>query len=319
MLGAAAPRKKSASVLLDASHGDDAGAVRLEGGRALLHTVDVITPIVDDPATFGRIAAANAVSDIFAMGGEPTSAVSILAVPKGLPRAALDPMLAGAREALEACGAHLVGGHTLKDDELKLGFAVTGVADARRLATHSGARPGDLLILTKPLGTGLLHQAARQQGLSRSTARAWVESMARPNRDAAALVRDLRARAATDVTGFGFGGHAAHLARASAVDVVVDPARLPRLPGVDAALEAGVSVGPCAVNLRAYRAHLRFGRCPEPVRRLVGDPQTSGGLLFAVAPGKRRRLPGEGAWVVGRVEAPAATRPSVRFRHLGEL
>lgn len=298
-------------VLLDASHADDAGAVRLDGGRALLHTVDLITPIVDDPERFGQIAAANAVSDIYAMGGRPTSAVSILALPKALPPEVVRGMLGAARNLLETNGAFLVGGHTVKDAELKLGFAVTGECEARRMCTHGGARPGDALVLTKALGTGLLHARAREGGLSAEEEASWMASMADTNAEAAETLRTLGVRCATDVTGFGLAGHALNLARASDVDVVVDGSRLPRLPGVDAQLEDHAGpVGPARLNLEGCGPDLKLGRTGAALAALVCDPQTSGGLLFTLPRRKLRRL-GQGV-VIGEIRERKTRRAAVR-------
>lgn len=312
MLGRLSP-SKDVRVLLDATHADDAGAVRLESGRALLHTVDVITPIVDDARAFGQIAAANAVSDIYAMAGRPTSAVSILGVPKALPADALLPILEAARDLLAECGAFLVGGHTLKDQELKLGFAVTGEADPKALATHRGARPGQLLVLTKPLGTGILHQASKQGPLSPAVEAAWLGSMRTPNRDAAAALLELGVRTATDVTGFGLGGHALNLARASGVDLILEPSSLPVLPEARALIEGGVSTGAGLVNLEGYGKELALGRAPEWVRILLADPQTSGGLLFLLPRSKLSRLRGLEHWVIGEVRAARARAPRLRI------
>lgn len=310
MLGGLGP-SRSGQVVLEGGHGDDAGAVRLDGDRALLHTVDVITPIVDDPEIFGRIAAANAVSDIYAMAGRPTSAVSILGVPKALPRPVVGRILEAGRALLAECGAHLVGGHTLKDAELRLGFAVTGEAPRRRLATHRGAKAGQLLVLTKPLGTGLLFAAG--EALSPAARRAWERSMSTPNRAAGERAQALGIRAATDVTGFGLAGHAAHLARGSGVDLVLSGSALPRLPGVDARLAAGAETGAGRVNRDAYRAWVTYGRVDEATRILASDPQTSGGLLLAVPPRRLSAFADLEHWVVGEVRPPRAARSKVRF------
>lgn len=298
-------------MVLDGAAADDAGAVRLEGGHVLLHTVDVITPIVDDPETFGRVAAANAVSDIYAMGGRPTSAVSVLAVPKGLPVRAVRPMLAGASALLAECGAHLIGGHTLKDAELKLGFAVTGTAQTRQLATHTGARAGQLVVLTKALGTGLCFTAAKQGGLAPEALAAWTESMATPNRAVGQALAELGVRAATDVTGFGLAGHAAHIATGSGVDLVIEASQLPVLDGARVALAAGLETGPGKKNYAAYRSRLAFGR--SGARVLACDPQTSGGLLFTIPERRLGALRGLPHWVVGETRPPKNRHPRVRF------
>lgn len=305
-------------VLVGVAEGDDAGIVLLERTergtrRALVHTIDVITPIVDDPRTFGRIAAANAVSDIYAMGGAPSSAVALLAVPKELPKAAVAPMLRGADEVLRAAGALLVGGHTIKDRELKLGFAVTGFVDPRHMTTVAGAVPGDRLILTKALGTGVLWSAMKAGARTAGETRAVVASMTRTNAAAAREMIAARVRCATDVTGFGLAGHALNIARHSGADLVLRASALPALPGVWAHLEAGRLPGTIEVNLAGYGRELVVERgVPDSAKRLVADPQTSGGLLLAVAPKKAAALArATGGVEIGTVEVPGRRKPRV--------
>lgn len=302
-------------VLVDMATADDAGVVRLDGRRALIHTVDVITPIVDDPATFGRVAAANAVSDVYAMGGEPTTAVSILGVPKGLPARALGPLMRGARQVFRAAGAHLVGGHTLKDHELRLGFAVTGIAATRSLTTNTHARARDRVLLTKALGTGVLYQAMREGVRSAAETRAVVASMTRLNREAAQVMVNAGVRAATDVTGFGLIGHALNIARGSDVDVVLDATALPALPGVMEHLSAGLRPGTTRVNLSGYgRGFVAARGVPEASVSLAADPQTSGGLLMMVPPRKVAWVQEQvEAWEIGEVRAKRSSRPAVRM------
>ena len=305
----------NAQVLVDMSSSDDAGVVRLTKERALVHTVDVITPIVDDPATFGRVAAANAVSDVFAMGGAPTSAVAILSVPPELPTRAVGPMMQGAVDLLDSLAAPLIGGHTLKDRELRLGFAVTGHVDPRRMTTNESAKPGDVLVLTKALGTGILYQAMKAEARSAAQTRALVASMCRTNQAARDAMLEAKVRCATDVTGFGLVGHALNIAKSSDVDVVVEAGRLPSLPGVVEHLMAGVYPGTADVNRTGYGRRLVVERgVAEMWVRLAADPQTSGGLLMAVSP---RRLPAlkklEGSWVIGEIRPKRAERASVRL------
>lgn len=308
-------RRTDKRILVDMNTVDDAGAVRLDATRGLLHTIDVITPIVDDPETFGRVAAANAVSDIFAMGGTPTSAVTMLAVPKHLPPRALGPMMRGAEELLFGAGALLIGGHTVKDSELKLGFAVTGLVDAKKMTTVAGARPKDVLLLTKPLGTGVLYQAMKNGLRTATQTRALVTSMTTLNDVAAAAMVEARVRCATDVTGFGLAGHALNVARASNVDVMIDASALPTLPGVLAYLEAGVEVGPTATNLKGYgRQFAPAKNAPRAAVRLAADPQTSGGLLMAVNPRRAKELAERlGAAVIGEIRPCRGQRPTVRM------
>lgn len=303
------------TVLVGVLEGDDAGVVSLPGGEALVHTLDVITPPVDDPTDFGAIAAANAVSDVFAMGGRPTSAVTFLALPKELPKEAVRAMLIGAREVLSSVGAPLVGGHTVKDKELKLGFAVSGLVDPARMTTVAAARPGDQLLLTKPLGTGILWQAMKNGLRTAEEERAVISSMRALNDRAAREAASAGVRAATDVTGFGLIGHAANLAVHSGVEVVLRASALPLLPGVQAYAAAGVVPGTAAVNRRGYGDTLVVeAAVPAWAVEVVSDPQTSGGLLLAV-PGERAaalaaRL---GAALVGQVESLDGRPPSVRL------
>lgn len=302
-------------MLVGISEGDDAGIVRLEPGKALVHTIDVITPIVDDPKTFGQIAAANAVSDVFAMGGKPVSAVSLLAVPKELPRRAVGPILKGAETVLRKAGAALVGGHTIKDRELKLGFAVTGFVDPRRMTTVDRGRAGQVLVLTKALGTGVLYQAMKAGVLRPREKRAAAASMTALNQGAAEVMLENGVRCATDVTGFGLVGHALNIARHSDVDVVLDAEALPSLPGVMSYLGQGIFPGTAEVNLEGYGRG--FGAEPGVPRErvlLAADPQTSGGVLMAVP--TRRAEAARAAcsgWIVGRLEARSRKTPRVRL------
>ncbi len=315
MLGAL-PSRGEPRVLVDASTSDDAGVVRLEGKHALIHTVDVITPIVDDPAAFGRIAAANAVSDVYAMGGTPTSAVALLGVPKGLPPSALKRLLGAAEQLLHETGAPLIGGHTVKDQELKLGFAVTGKVDPRRMVTNARARPGDRLVLTKRLGTGVLYQAMKAGLRKPAETRALVRSMCTLNARAAETMLRAGVRAGTDVTGFGLLGHALNLARASGVDLWLEARALPALPGVEGYLERGVFPGTVEVNLRGYGGQVvREAGVPDAALRLAADPQTSGGLLMCVPARRVGQVLSalDEAWVVGEVRARAGARPAVRL------
>jgi selenide,water dikinase len=312
--------RTDARVLVDMRLSDDAGVVRLDRDRGLIHTIDVITPIVDDPETFGRVAAANAVSDVYAMGGEPTSAVSLLALPKGLPARAVAQILRGAQDVLDRCGAFLVGGHSVKDAELKVGFAVTGVVDPRRMTTNQAGRPGDRLLLTKPLGTGVLYQAMKAERRTAAETRALVANLTALNQRAAQKMVEAGVRCATDVTGFGLVGHALNIARGSGVDVVLDAARLPALPGVPGYLAEGIFPGTTNTNLKGYGRGLVVGKgVPEAAVRLAADPQTSGGLLIAVAPRKAAALRATlEAWEVGEVRKPRGKAPAVRLvPHLG--
>ncbi|MCB9646483.1 MAG: selenide, water dikinase SelD [Deltaproteobacteria bacterium] len=308
-------KRADGRVLVDMGLSDDAGVVRLDRDRGLIHTIDVITPIVDDPETFGRVAAANAVSDVYAMGGEPLSAVSLVALPKGLPARAVGDILKGAQDVLDRCGAFLVGGHTVKDAELKVGFAVTGLVDPRKMTTNQGARPGDRLLLTKALGTGVLYQAMKAERRTAAETRALVANMVALNQRAAQRMVEVGVRCATDVTGFGLVGHALNVARGSKVDMVLDASQIPALPGVEGYLAEGIFPGTTNANLKGYGRGLVVGKgVPEAAVRLAADPQTSGGLLIAVTPRKAAALKDAlGAWEVGEVRKPRGKAPAVRL------
>lgn len=314
MLGALEPRT-DARVLVDMRSVDDAGAVRLGADRGLLHTIDVITPIVDDPETFGEVAAANAVSDIFAMGGTPTTAVAFLGVPSELPRSALGPMMRGAEAMLFRAGALLIGGHTVKDKELKLGFAVTGTVKSKRMTTVAAAEPKQRLLLTKRLGTGVLFQAMKAERRTAAQTRALVASMTTLNDVAAEAMIEARVRCATDVTGFGLVGHALNIARASNVDLVLDARALPALPGVMGYLEDGVFPGTTGVNLKGYgRGFVPAKTVSAAAVNLAADPQTSGGLLMAVDPRHAAALAELlGAFDIGEVRPSRGKSPAVRL------
>jgi selenide,water dikinase len=310
-------------VLVDYRTADDAGVYKWAGGPALVQTVDFFTPVVDDPYAYGQIAAANAVSDVYAMGGEPRTALAIAALPKDGPGPdVIKAIFRGGYDKLRDAGVVLLGGHTVTDPEIKFGYAITGEIDPARVLTNAAARVGDLLLLTKPLGTGIIATALK---FARATPRqidAATESMLRLNKDAAAVVRALprgMVSAATDITGFGLAGHASGMAAASAVTLVLDAAALPLLEGALALAQAN-SPGGTKTNEAHYGPRVRFGPNVSPALRLVAfDPQTSGGLLLAVESGAVAHLLGKlgdagvTAAVIGRVEAadPAGVRVRV--------
>jgi selenide,water dikinase len=308
-------REKDRRVLVDMSTSDDAGVLALDRNTGLVHTIDVITPIVDDPRSFGRIAAANSVSDVYAMGGEPTSAVALLGIPKELPKHAVAPILAGAQEVLKEARAPLLGGHTLKDKELKLGFAVTGVVPLKKMVTNQSAKPGQRLILTKPLGTGVLFQAMKEGLRTEPETKAVIGSMAALNKRAGEVMRKAGVRCATDVTGFGLIGHALNIAKASDVDIILDASALPALPGVMAYLEKEIYPGAADANLSGYgRAFARSPRVSEASVLLGADPQTSGGMLMAVDPKKAAAIArATRGHEIGEVRAKKAHSPCVRM------
>ena len=273
-------------VLIDYRTSDDAGVYRLEDGRALVQTVDFFTPIVDDPATYGAIAAANALSDVYAMGGRPLTALAIAGFPKDADRAALKAIFAGGLEKLREAGVALLGGHTVQDNEIKFGYAVTGVIDPDRIWSNGGARPGDALILTKALGTGIIATALKFGRAPAAAVESATTSMLMLNRAASEALLKLPAEAVhacTDITGFGLAGHASEMAAASGCTLEIDSGSVPLLPGARE-LVAGNVPGGGRTNAEHFGAGVRFEReIDSALLQLLHDPQTSGGLLAAVA------------------------------------
>ncbi|MGH3327457.1 MAG: selenide, water dikinase SelD [Streptomycetales bacterium] len=266
-------------LLVGLDHGDDAAAVRIQGGLAVIATADFFTPVVDDPYDWGRIAAANALSDVYAMGGRPLVAVNLLSWPREtLPFSLASEVLRGGLEVARQAGCHLAGGHSVDDPEPKYGMAVTGVADPDRLLRNDTGRPGTPLSLSKPLGVGVLNNRHKATGEVFPQA---VATMAALNREAAAAALAAGADCATDVTGFGLLGHLYKVARASGVSAVVDSAAVPYLAGARESALAGYVSGGTHRNLAWVGPHVDFGRTDETTRLLLADAQTSGGLLVA--------------------------------------
>ncbi|MFL6139292.1 MAG: selenide, water dikinase SelD [Frankiaceae bacterium] len=260
--------------------GDDAAVVRFEGDTAIIVTTDFFTPVVDDPYDWGRIAAANALSDVYAMGGRPVVAVNLLSWPRELlPFELAAEVLRGGHDVARAAGCHLAGGHSVDDPEPKYGLAVTGVADVRRLLRNDAGVAGLPLSLTKPLGIGVLNSRHKQTGEAFPQA---VEAMTTLNRAASEAALAAGATCATDVTGFGLLGHLYKLARASGVGARIDPAAVPYLDGAREAAEAGYVSGGTRRNLAWVEPHVAWGPAVGEIERLLlADAQTSGGLLVA--------------------------------------
>jgi len=271
-------------LLVGTGTGDDAAVWRLDAGRALVATADFITPVVDDPRTWGRIAAANAVSDVYAMGGRPLFALNLVAWPASeLPLSMLNEVLAGGAETGVECGFLVVGGHSVDDSEPKYGLAVIGEVHPDRILTNSGLRPGQSLVLTKALGTGIIATAIKRGEASSEIAGAAVASMTLPNALAGAAALDAGATAATDVTGFGLLGHLGRMASASGVDVSIELAAVPLLPGVRELARAGVIPGGSRRNHDWIAPHVDTSVSELDVL-LLADAQTSGGLVFGTDP-----------------------------------
>jgi len=271
----------AADLLIGLDPADDAAVYRLDDERALVFTVDFFPPVVDDPRTFGAIAATNALNDVFAMGGAPLLALSVAAFPEELPTEVLGDVLDGAREAVAEAGAILAGGHTIRDAEPKYGLAVVGTVHPDGIWPKSGARPGDSLFLTKRLGTGLVLQAQRDGRAPAGALDAAVAAMLESNRAAADALRPFRPNAVTDVTGFGLIGHAYEMASRSDVRVELDAKALPALPSAVELADAGVRTGGDRRNREYAGPHLE-STATAAAEALAFDPQTSGGLLVAV-------------------------------------
>ncbi len=289
---------------------DDAGVFRLREDLAIVCTVDFFTPIVDDPFTFGQIAAANAVSDVYAMGGIPCTALNIVCWPQaGLPNEMLAQILRGGADKAAEAGMVVVGGHSVGNDEVKYGMAVTGLIDPHRIVRNVGARVGDLLLLTKPLGTGVLMTALKRDALAQDHYGAAVKAMVELNARASELMLKHGAHAATDITGFGLVGHAMPMAEGSGVTMRFEESDLPLLPGAIEAARAGMNSGGCKRNREFFAPRVEVSdEVADEIVELVFDPQTSGGLLIALAPESAyamlAELQGEGnldAQIVGRI------------------
>ncbi len=296
---------------------DDAGVFRLRDDLALVQTTDFFPPLVDDPFAFGRIAAANALSDVYAMGGEPLTALNLVGFPdKTLPLEILVEILRGGADAVREAGAVIVGGHSIRDQEIKYGLAVTGVVHPQRILTNAGAKPGDVLVLTKPIGSGVLCSAAKSGKIPESDLAEAIRVMGalnRPGRDAAVRVG---VNACTDITGYGLIGHAFEMADASNVTIVLEAAKVPLLSRTLEMARLGVLTRTHKTTQNFLGDRLATDPNVEPaLAGVLADAQTSGGLLLSV-PAERcdallRELKTAGAIcaaVVGRVEAPDTTR-----------
>jgi selenide,water dikinase len=274
-------------VLVDYRTADDAGVYKLDDERALVQTVDFFTPIVDDAFTYGQIAAANALSDVYAMGGRPLTALAIAAFPKDLDPSLLGRIFAGGLETLQRAGVSLLGGHTVQDQEIKFGYAVTGEIHPRRIWMNAGARPGDVLFLTKPLGTGIIATALKADRVSDSIVNIAVESMARLNRAASEALASLpqgAVHACTDITGFGLIGHGSEMAVASGVTLELEAVSVPLLPGAVELAAANIPGGG-RTNAQHFGPEVQVSPgVSTDLLAVLHDPQTSGGLLASVDP-----------------------------------
>jgi selenide,water dikinase len=298
------------NLLVGFNTSDDAGVYRLTDDLAIVTTADFITPPVNDPYQFGRIAAANAISDVYAMGGEPKVCLNLVCFPsRKLPAENLNRIVAGAVSIITEAGAVLAGGHSVEDDEPKFGLSVVGVVHPQKYWTNTGARPGDLLVLTKPLGSGVLFNANLKKWVSQSALDTCVEVLATLNRDAARAMKRFDIHAATDVTGFGLAGHAMEMARGSGTTLEIDVARLPVMDEALDMYRRGMTTGVNSANRKLVQANISLQTSlPDWHQEIVFDPQTSGGLLVALPEEQGRALTANletlgtpAAHIIGRV------------------
>jgi len=313
--------KTDPNLLVGFETGDDAGVYRLTDDLALVQTVDYITPVVDDPFLFGQVAAANSISDVYAMGGRPLTAMNCCNFPaKNIDKASLRRILEGGFSKIKEAGATLVGGHTVRDDELKYGLSVTGLIDPRRILTNAAARPGDHLVLTKPIGTGVIITGFRRGAVSEELLMRAVNWMAALNRTACETMLEFDSHACTDITGFGLSGHALGMAKASKVRMRF---RFPDIPKYEESLDLigqGIATSVTGSNMQVAQDAMTFsGTFSDDEKWLIVDPQTSGGLLITLpadqAPRLVARLRERGnaiATVIGEV-VPADGRPGLEF------
>lgn len=300
----------SDALLVGHSTSDDAAVLQRSDSEALVFTTDFITPLVDDPFVFGQIAAANAISDIFAMGGRPLMALNICCFPsKGVPHEVLNAVLRGGAEMAARCGCLLAGGHTVKDDELKYGMAVVGTVHPARLRRNSTARCGDRLVLSKPIGSGVLVHSAKKKLCPEELLQAACTWMLRPNLAAMEVARDADVSAMTDITGFGLAGHGLEMARGAGVGLRLRLRDLPVFEGSLGLFRQGIRSGMTGSNRETVGGALRMPEeVPAEYLELICDPQTSGGLLMAVA-----------AEQAAEVVAALRARGDTEAREIGEV
>ena len=279
-------------MLVNSNTFDDAGVYRLDRHRALVQTVDFFTPIVDDPFSYGQIAAANSLSDIFAMGGRPLTALNIIGFPADLVRPrVISAILRGGLAKVAEVGCALIGGHSIRNPEPIYGLAVTGIVDVRHVTTNANARPGDLLVLTKPLGTGIATTAIKRGSASRALQKRVIALMSKLNTVGAELAERDLVRAATDITGYGLIGHLVSLCRASGVSADIDPNAVPMISDeISDLIELGSVPEGSRQNLYATTVVVNWGNTDDARRILLTDAQTSGGLLLCVAEAKLEKL-----------------------------
>jgi selenide,water dikinase len=311
------PVKEDPNLIAGFEHGEDAGVYRVSDELALIQTVDFFTPVVDDPYLFGQVAAANALSDVYAMGGRPLTCLNVVCFPaKQMAVDVLQRILQGGLAKIHEAGAVLVGGHSVDDEEIKYGLSVTGIVHPDRVVTNGGAKPHDLLVLTKPLGTGIIATALKGEMASQDAVDKMTQTMTALNRRPSELMQEIGCHACTDVTGFGLLGHALEMARASRVGIVIHASTVPLLDGAMEYASMGLVPGGTGANREFVSCRVDLeGDLPSVSLDLLYDPQTSGGLLISLPPEKAKnlvkRLKREG-WVSAAVIGEIVETPEGR-------
>ncbi len=300
------PKQNNENVIVGFEHADDAGVFRLSDDTALVQTLDFFTPVADDPETYGQIAAINSLNDVYAMGGKPLSALSIVCYPQSGDWDILGQILAGGQKAMNAAGVVVIGGHSVDDKEMKFGYAVTGIIHPDRVVTNAGAKVGDVLILTKPIGTGAINTAIKRGKASKETEAAAIRAMTTSAAKASTAMQKVGANACTDVTGFGLLGHAFELAKASDVTLEIASASVPLLPDVLELISQGMLTRGDKNNRVYVGETVKMGPAvSKEMQSAMFDPQTAGGLLISLPESSAATFLGEveNAVVIGRVLA----------------
>jgi selenide,water dikinase len=310
-------RQHDPNVLVGFDHADDAGVYQISPDQALVQTVDFFTPIVDDPYSFGQIAATNSLSDVYAMGGKPLTSLALVCFPEKADLAILERILAGGLSKMIEAGCTVIGGHSIRDEETKFGYAVTGLVHPQKVLANQGAKPGDSLVFTKALGTGVISTAIKKGQAEPAWIEAAVKSMTTLNKRAVEVIRggDFRVNALTDVTGFGLIGHAREMALASEVSISIHAGRVPLLAGALECVRAGCIPAGLKNNRDFAECLVEYdGQVPIDLRALLFDPQTAGGLLISTSdgPGLASALRDEGVEASQVGEVLPKAKPRIR-------
>ena len=299
------PKQKNKNIIVGYENADDAGVFRLNNELALVQTVDFFTPIADDPKIYGKIAAVNSLNDIYAMGGTPITALTIVAFPKNGNLEILSEIMRGGQETLNTEEVAILGGHSVDDKEIKFGYGITGIINPKKIIKNSGAKIGDVLILTKPIGTGIISTGIKFGKTSRKTENAAIKIMTKSAREASQSMQKIGANACTDITGFGFLGHTYEMAKASKLTFKIKSQEIPLLPDVMKLIEEKMLTGADKTNREYVEDTIRYGeKVNEKIKSALFDPQTAGGLLISMEEKKAEKFLKkiQDAKIVGKVE-----------------